>query len=332
MNNKILIIKLGALGDLILLAPFIRSVQQAHAGTAICLLTTPPFAHLFDDWPELTVHALERRDILKMVLWVRRQGFRRIYDFQSNDRSAVVCALSGVPERIGERPRFPYTHHPPGPYNKQTHVFQRHNALLISAGLEPAEECLCLPIPDCARAEIKAWIIEHGLDKRAFALCHAGASVHWPSKRWPYFAELAEQLADNGITIVWLGSGSDAQTNRVLAGKYGIDATDNFRIFELAELGRYARFAVTNDSAPMHVLAGTDIPVYGLFGPTDWRRSHALGQSEQALYSTVTCPACASKHKALAEGHSCLASISVDRVMQRLDADGLLNPDRHSGR
>jgi ADP-heptose:LPS heptosyltransferase len=325
VSEKILIIKLGALGDLVLVTPFIRHIQQAHENAEIWLLTTPPFAELFSAWPKLKVKALLRSELLRMVAWVRRQGFQRIYDFQCNDRSALVCALSGVVERVGERRRFfAYTHYPPGRYSKQTPAFERHNAALVSAGLAPAEPKLWLPTTDAARDKVKLWLSERRLDRKSFVLCHAGSSARWPSKRWPYFAELADALADKGITVVWLGAGEDAQTNHALAARQGLDATDCFSIPEMAELGRYARFAVTNDSAPMHVLASAGIPVYGLFGPTNWQRSHALGQADRALYSTTACPACAAKAYADTKGHCCLSSISAQQVLQRLRADNFV--------
>ncbi len=49
------------------------------------------------------------------------------------------------------------------------------------------------------------------------------------------------------------------------------------------ELGKRAKFAVTNDSAPMHILSCSQIPVFGLFGPTYVRRTHALGQIDNVI-------------------------------------------------
>ena len=54
-------------------------------------------------------------------------------------------------------------------------------------------------------------------------------------------------------------------------------------MLELIELGKQALFAVTNDSAPMHILSCSDIPIYALFGPTNPKRTHALGQENRVI-------------------------------------------------
>ena len=87
---------------------------------------------------------------------------------------------------------------------------------------------------------------------------------------------------------------------------------------ELAELGRRAKFAVTNDSGPMHVFSCVDIPVYAFFGPTDWRRNHAIGQ-ENRVISPGQVPGIS--------GPSAidLKTIGLDYVVSRLTKDGLLS-------
>ena len=111
---------------------------------------------------------------------------------------------------------------------------------------------------------------------------------------------------DSGLTPVWVGGTDDADINQSLAADGGIDATGALSIAELAELGRNARCAVTNDSGPMHALSASDIPVYGLFGPSDWRRNHALGQADYVLHALE------------------LAQITPAMVMDRLREDVLL--------
>jgi ADP-heptose:LPS heptosyltransferase len=123
---------------------------------------------------------------------------------------------------------------------------------------------------------------------------------------------------------VWLGAGGDRDQNAVLSRTAGIDATDAFTIPQLAALARKARFAITNDSGPMHAIAAAGIPVYGLFGPTNWRRCHALGQRERALFNSAPCRACARPDRSTASDHSCLAGITASDVIMRLERDGLL--------
>ncbi len=64
---SILIIKMGALGDVIMSTSIIRTIINHHAGERVWLLTSPGYAHLFLDWPGLAVHALPRKGFLAMI-------------------------------------------------------------------------------------------------------------------------------------------------------------------------------------------------------------------------------------------------------------------------
>lgn len=320
--KRILIIKLGALGDVVMATPLIDAILRHHAEDAVSLATTPAFAPLFAPWSGLSIHVTPRRGLRNMVSlldWIRRQGFSRIYDLQGNDRSGLLCALSAVQERVGNHCRFPYTHHPDSPWRGQSHIFERLRAVLASADVEVTAQIPLLP-PTAAIAErIRTWVDRHALEPRQFVLLHGGASPLRADKRWPRFDELAQRLRAAGMRIVWLGAEPERKLNAALARPPDIDATDAFDILGLAELGRLARFAVTNDSGPMHVLAASAIPVFGLFGPSDWRRNHALGQSARVIACVDHVAAYAGRRAG-----ACLPALEVDVVWDRLVDAGLV--------
>jgi ADP-heptose:LPS heptosyltransferase len=169
---------------------------------------------------------------------------------------------------------------------------------------------------------------QQDLAGKRLVLIHAGASERWPSKRWPgeHFQALALALENRGLTIIWLGGELERDMNRRLAGTAGIDATAVFSLAELAVLGRHAAFALTHDSGPMHLLSSASLPVYAFFGPTDWQRSHALGQAGRVLVNPVPCspchlPVCPPQQ----QQHACLRGLLPETVLTRLAADGLLN-------
>jgi len=319
---KILIIKLGALGDAIISTSIIKQIIDHHSLEELHLLTTPAFSELFSHFEKVKVVAFERKGLLsvfKAVKWIRGQRFDQIYDLQSNDRTAFLCSLSGVPYRAGNHPRFPYHKHPEKPYVGECHSFDRLNQIIESANIQPAKPSPYLPVPEVARTEVNDWLIKHNLSKGSFIIIHAGSSPLHIKKRWPYFAELATNLSAL-YDIVWVGSKDDRELNRKLSSCVGIDATDVFSIYGLVELGKYARFAVTNDSAPMHILSCSHIPVFGLFGPTYARRTHALGQLDNIITAD-------DKAMALDDNEfrpSNISNISIDKVLNKLGEKGLL--------
>ena len=135
-------------------------------------------------------------------------------------------------------------------------------------------------------------------------------------------------LAERGYAVIWIGANEDRDVNRRLARQVGMDASGAFNLLELAALGRRAEFAVVNDSAPMHILSASPLPVYALFGPTDWRRSHGLGQAERVLLNPVACSPC---HRPVCPpgfDHRCLNELTPGtcwRASRRTDGSAVLN-------
>jgi ADP-heptose:LPS heptosyltransferase len=318
---KILIIKLGALGDIIISTSIIDQIKQHHKDDEVLLLTSTNFESLFSNFNNLKVFSFERKGLssaFNTVRWIRRQGFDRIYDLQSNDRTTIYCALSGCPFRAGNHPRYPYNVHPQSRYIGECHSFDRLNLILESANIKKAQPLPFLPVPENIVEEVSVWLTKHNLSENTFVLLHAGSSLLHLQKRWPYFSDLASQIEKN-LKVVWIGGDDDKEINEVLSKYTGIDATNVFSILGLVELGKRARFAVTNDSAPMHILSCSQIPVFGLFGPTYARRTHALGQFNNVIT--------ANNHIANNDNDfepQDISNITLEAVLNKINAQNLI--------
>ena len=93
----------------------------------------------------------------------------------------------------------------------------------------------------------------------------------------------------------------------------GVDATAEFSLLQLAALASHAEFAVTNDSGPMHLLACGSIPVYGLFGPSDWRRNHAVDQVDHVISLNRNEPAFRATRLEEPDSGPCPAAVGTGR-------------------
>lgn len=325
--KNILIIKLGALGDVVLSAPQIIQLAEAHAGDRMTLLTAPAYVDLVAGLP-LQVVAFQRKgavEMLRVVRWLLGQQFDVVYDLQGSTRSRVMTLLTQAQKRVGATRSTAYTH-TPLPDSDVRHAFDRLNDVLEAGGIEAALPVLQLPVSQAVAARVTAWLQQQVPAHRSLVLMHAGASRRWPSKRWgaAHFLALASALEQRGLVIIWIGGEDERTLYGRLAGHAGIDATAAFSLAELLALAGHAVFALTNDSGPMHVLSAAGIPVYAFFGPTDWRRSHALGQAARVLVKPVPCspcqlPVCPPEHR-----HACMQGITPEAVLARLEADGLL--------
>src|SRR3972149_4960953 len=203
---------MGALGDMVMATSLIRQIQRHHAQDALWLLTAPAYLEIFNHWPGLNVTAFGRkglRENIKAVAWTRNGDFTRVYDLQSSDHSAILCALSGIPDRVGNHPRFPYNIHPPDHYTGQCHIYERMLEVLRAAGINPLYTPPELPLSEEEKEFVLSWLRENHLLSRPFVIMHNGASPRHPEKRWPYFMKLALALKDSGYTIVWGGADNE---------------------------------------------------------------------------------------------------------------------------
>lgn len=269
MSEAILVIKLGALGDIVLATGPFAAIRQHHADARILLLTTAPFADWLRGSPWFDEVWIDHRPPwwqiggwLDLRRRLRAEGFRRVYDLQTSSRSSRYFQLLGP----GVRPEWsgiaPGCSHPDADPNRNyLHTIDRQRGQLAAAGI------LDVPLPDLTWCD--ADLSDFALPSDVVLLV-PGGSAHRPEKRWPLaqFQDLAGRLAARGLTPLVLGGPGERDLGdaivaavpaaRSLAGRTGFA--------QLAALGRRARFAVGNDTGPMHILAAAGCRSVVLFG------------------------------------------------------------------
>lgn len=328
MPERVLIIKLGALGDVALAIPHIERIRESYPDGEVHLLTAPEYAELFAAHPALRVTAFPRRGARAMLAtsrWIRQQRFDAVYDLQGSERSYFFTRLSGAAMRAGLGPRFIYTRRNRSD-RRSAHISVRLGQLLDRCGLPPAKTVPQIYVSEDTREQVSRWLRENQAAQRPFALVHAGSSASWLSKRWDEscYRAFAGTLLERGCQVIWTGSADDAALNARLVRAGGLDTSGLFTLTELAELARHARFALTTDSGPMHIFATAGIPVFALFGPTDWRRSHAMGQEDRVLARSVPCGPCYRGTCPVRYAHRCMKELTPEFVIDRLQRDGLV--------
>jgi ADP-heptose:LPS heptosyltransferase len=249
--SRVLVIRLGALGDFVLsFGPF-AAIHAHHAADHITLLTTAPFADLARAAPwfdRVEIDARPRPWDLPGLLRLRRQlrGYDLVYDLQTSARSSRYFRLAGRPRWSGIAPGCALPH--ANPARDFMHTLERQREQLRMAGITqfpaPATDWLG-PAPE-------------GLPAR-MALLVPGAAPHRPAKRWPAerYGTLARILAAGGLTPVVLGAASEAPLARTIAEACpkAVDLTGRTTIAQIAPIAARATIAVGNDTGPMHLAA-----------------------------------------------------------------------------
>ncbi len=265
MSRRILVIRLGALGDFVLSFPAFAAVRAHHSGDHVTLLTTAPFAGLGEAAPwfdSVRVDARPRWTELAGLVRLRRQltGFDFTYDLQTSGRSSRYFRLAGRPAWSGIARGC--SHPDANPGRDALHTVARQLGQLEAAG-----------VPGRARlaAADLAWLWRDGpIITEPYALLIPGTSVaHWGAKKWPVerYAALAGVLVAQGIRPVVVGTAAEADdAAAILAACPGaIDLTGRTSIQALAGLAHRALLAVGGDTGPIHLAAMVGCPVVALF-------------------------------------------------------------------
>jgi heptosyltransferase-1 len=315
--ERLLIVRLGAMGDVIHTLPAVHALReafpQAHIGWLIEerwaeLLCAPGASRrgmrsalrpLVDE-----VHAVNLKvwgkspfsiSTLQRVamVWndVRDAGYDAAVDLQGAMRSAVLARLSGSRVVYGaaeprEAPASLW-------YTRKVVAHGRH---VIEQNLSVAEE-LCenpkgsAPDVSCdfprdpqAEMRIEQRLAEYGVS--GFAILNPGAG--WGAKRWPAerYGEVARKLADQGIrSILNCGPGEEELVRVVETASGGTARAMSCTISELIALTRRARLFIGGDTGPLHLAAALRVPVVAIYGPTDPARNGPYGTRSVVLRS-----------------------------------------------
>ena len=262
--KKILVLKLGALGDFIMAQPAIAAIRAHHLHDELCLLTIPSLTDLARA-SGLFERILEDprtpgwRGYWTLAQRLRREHFDFVYDLQGISRTAWYWRLLWP-----RRPRWagPVTgcSHPRPPRPAGAHRIDWYSAQLAALGITVA------PVGDLS------WLATDLIGipvPRRCALIVAGGSAHRVAKRWPVenYIGLARELVRRAITPLLIGTQIDAEINAAIARAVPEtrDLTNQTTLAALASLARCAVGALGNDTGPMHVIAAVGCPSVGLF-------------------------------------------------------------------
>ena len=272
---RILVVRLGAMGDVIQTLPAAASLKHSFPGSHLTWAVAPPWAPLLAGNAFVDRVICVDRHSLSGILRARRELIRTPFDFavdfQGLIQSALVSSVSradrifGFPRsQVRERPAaFFYSDTAP---SSAAHVVDRYLDLARAAGAGTILTAFSLP----------AGSPEGTLPAGNFVL--ACPLAGWKSKQWPpeYYTRLAALLDDQlGWPLVVNGPPSSAAELAEIGGA----AIHTSGIAGLIDATRRASAVVGVDSGPLHMAAALSKPGVALFGPTDPHRNGPYGNS-----------------------------------------------------
>lgn len=333
--ERILVIKLKHIGDVLLATPAIHALKKAFPKSRICALVYAGTDDMLTGNPDLEeVLVFERGTGVqrignegRLVSQLRRIRPDLAVQMGNGDREAILGVLSGARIRVGYDPRgsgflgrrLLLTHIVPQDWEK--HVVESNLDLVRALGVEPDARDLRLFVDPQAEAAVNTLVRDMGVERDdRVVVIHPTAK--WMFKCWTDegFAQVADHLSGEGMTVCITSGSAEREVQKAQriigrARRPAIDLSGRLTLKELTALIARSRLFVGVDSAPMHVAAAVKTPVVALFGASREQNWRPWGDGHLVLKRDPFCSQLRRKRCEVTKRCECLETLRVEEVI-----------------
>lgn len=292
--DRILIVRLGGIGDVVCTLPALEAIRAGHPKAFIGYAVEERAFDLVHGHPAIDhVHRFPRREIVRdlknpfrwkhsiektrdYIRSLNARHYSTVLDFQRNLKGAIHSRLSGARRSIGftspTAREFNHWFHreqvDPGP--EPMHWVDKFLAMAKVIGGDPAAARYRLPDAPKSKQTVEHFLQSKNLSR--FVVLHPGTSGFDMARRWEpaRFGELSTRIKKRaGIpSIVTWGPGERSLAEAVVSSSNGaaILSFESRSLLDLAELYRRAAIYIGGDTGPMHIATAVGLPSVVLFG------------------------------------------------------------------
>ncbi len=315
--EKILLIRVDLLGDLVLTMPAVAAVRRRYPKAHITMLVLPytaPALELFPYVDEVLSFDINKlrpsgdmlnpahyQELWRLLRKLRQEKFDLCVSFHGL-YAGLFSFLSGSLARAGYRGEgCPFLYNVPLPgkrYSIPQHEVHYDMALARAAGAEDTQAAPDAAIPQYASENVATLLAKEGISPHDLLIAFHPGSANGSAKRWPApgWAALADRLFnDLGARIVLTGVNSELPLAKDIVGmtkNRPAVLTGKTSIVEAAALLARCRVLVSGDSAPLHMASAIGTPVVALHGPTDPDISGPFGGRSVVIWKKTECSPC----------------------------------------
>ncbi len=334
---RILIVKLGALGDIVHAIPVAAALRRAYPAAGIDWLVSAKHREILELVPVIDgrMPVNDRKPgrggttLLASVRELRRRRYDVAIDLQGLLKSAIVARLSGAPRVLGFNRKYAreslasafYTDvHDPGGEGMYAgseirHVVDINLGLLAPLGIAAGRPAFPITIPDSAVARQ----MRKHTDGR-YALLNPGAA--WPNKRWPpeRLGAVSRALREHHrlMSVILWGPGERSLAEAAVAQAGGAAVlSPETTIADIVALARHAAVMVSGDTGPTHIASAVGTPLVGIYGPTRPERNGPWLPDDRVVSRAAVCE-CHHLRQCRRE-RMCLLDIEVAEVLAAVE-------------
>lgn len=330
--SRILIIKLRAIGDVVMATPVIENLRRHFPKSHIAFLTEGASREVLADNPFLDELIILDRGAWKglgpfgslRAQWafycdLRSRNFDIVLDLFGNPRSAILSVVSGAKMRIGfdfRGRRHCYTNLI-RPRGGDVHEVLFNLDALTALEVPIKTTVPLFPVSEVLRQASSKWLAQNaiGPGEKIVGINPGGG---WEIKRWnpERFAAVADRLKqDFGTHILLFWGPGERETVEALAASMTRDPLilPETTLSEMAAYLQHCTLFLSNDSGPMHMAAALGVPTVGIFGPTDPALQGPYG-SGNAVVQKVGLPCLCCNRLTCQIGNPCMETLMPDEV------------------
>ena len=281
---KVLIIEPNWLGDTLFTTPAIKAIKENNKDSSLSVLVHSRCLSMLKSNPNIDeIITLDKMRGIKgffkkigLIPQLKSKKFDAVFLFSRSMSHALICALSGIPQRIGYKTvkRAFLLTKKINPPKKEPHRVEYYMNLVRQSGIDSNNKDYELFLSKQDVQEAEQILKEAGIGEgEPYFVINPGGN--WAPKRWSKneFGKLADELYKKYNTkVVITGAGKDIKLGediKKLCNSKPIILCGKTALKELAAVLKGAKAVISNDSGPMHIAVSQKAPTVALFGPTD---------------------------------------------------------------
>lgn len=329
-GTRILIIKLGATGDVLRTTPLLRALKTKFPESHITWLVEPISAPL-----------LKNNPLIDLVL---TPSFGTLARLQVEQYDALYCldkveAATGVAMQVNAQEKWGFGLSAQGTlatFNPEADEALRlgvsdelkfrqnqkpyQQIMFEAVGFPFDQERYVLELEPTAQTWAKDWAAQNMRKTKPIIGLNTGAGTGFAGKAWRLesWVELAHRITRIGGQAVLLGGPSEHAKNREiaeLAGRVATNSGTDNSLPNFCALVDLCDVVVTGDTTGMHIAIALEKPVVVIFGSTCPQEIDLYGRGEK-LVAPVDCAPCYLKNCPI--GEICMDAIEVKDVFAAL--------------